>query len=269
MKGIDISEHNGYIDFEKVKKAGIDFVIIRIGWIGNKENHTVDEYFEEYYKKAKENNLKIGFYVYSYVKSENAMNSAINWCKNKISGKTYEYPIFLDVEDEQISNLDKNLQTNLCRLFCNSFENSGIYASLDWFKNKLKINELLNYKIWLAQWTSSNNHSANFRVDLWQYSSNGAVEGINGRVDLNKCLRCDNIEDITGGENEVMKIYQNGSTVENVYADTNLTNKIGYLNKYEKCDCYGIFNNRAVVRYKVDNSSNYKIGFCKWIGGVK
>ena len=66
-----------------------------------------------------------------------------------------------------------------------------------------------------------------------------------------------------------MRVYQNGSTVENVYSDTNLTNKIGSLNKYETCDCFGIFNNRAMVRYKVNGSNNYKIGFCKWLGGVK
>lgn len=71
------------------------------------------------------------------------------------------------------------------------------------------------------------------------------------------------------GGDEQMKTYQNGSTREDVFSDTNLTNKIGYLNPRESCDCFGIFNNRAIVRYKVDNSNNYKIGFCKWLGGVK
>lgn len=71
------------------------------------------------------------------------------------------------------------------------------------------------------------------------------------------------------GGDEEMKIYQNGSTEEIVYADTNCTVKIGSLNPREKCDCYGIFNDRAVVRYKVDGSENYKIGFCKWTGGVQ
>ena len=66
-----------------------------------------------------------------------------------------------------------------------------------------------------------------------------------------------------------MKIYQNGSTEEIVYADTNCTVKIGSLNPREKCECYGIFNNRAVVRYKVDGTENYKIGYCKWTGGVE
>lgn len=273
LKGIDVSEHNGKIDFTKVKQDGVNFVIIRIGWIGNKENHTIDSYFEENYKNAKANGLKVGFYVYSYVENETAMLSAINWIKKQISGKSYEYPIFLDVEDKQISNLSKEVQTKLCKHFCDNFSNSGVYANLEWFNNKLNVNELLNYKIWLAQWTNANTHSADFKVDLWQYSDNGNVNGINGRVDMNYCLNCNNSnsEEITGenGSDEEVRVYQNGSTVENVYSDTNLTNKIGSLNKYETCDCFGIFNNRAMVRYKVNGSNNYKIGFCKWLGGVK
>ena len=73
------------------------------------------------------------------------------------------------------------------------------------------------------------------------------------------------------GGDEPVRVYQNGSQPEPVYADTNLTKKIGMLNAWEKCDCFGIFNNRAIVRYKVDgkNSNNYKIGFCKWIDGVQ
>ena len=67
------------------------------------------------------------------------------------------------------------------------------------------------------------------------------------------------------GSDEPVRVYQNGSTTEPVYADTNCTNKIGSLDRYERCDCFGIFNNRAMVRYKVDGTSNYKIGFCKWL----
>ena len=74
---------------------------------------------------------------------------------------------------------------------------------------------------------------------------------------------------IEKGSDEIVRTYQNGSTSENVYADTNCTIKVGSLNSREKCDCFGIFNDRAMVRYAVDGTKNYKIGFCKWIGGVK
>ena len=66
-----------------------------------------------------------------------------------------------------------------------------------------------------------------------------------------------------------MRKYVNGSTSENVYADTECTIKIGSLNPRETCDCFGIFNNRAMVRYIVTGTNNYKMGFCKWLGGVK
>lgn len=76
------------------------------------------------------------------------------------------------------------------------------------------------------------------------------------------------VEYVEGDED--MKVYKNGSTAEEIYADTDCTQHIGRLNPNEQCDCYGIFNNRAVLRYKVDGSSNnYKIGFAKWLGGIK
>lgn len=77
------------------------------------------------------------------------------------------------------------------------------------------------------------------------------------------------------GSDVEMKTYQNGSTSENVYADSKLTKLIGVLNPREKCDCFGVFNGRAIVKYKVDkkinddSSDNFKVGFCKWLGGVK
>lgn len=74
---------------------------------------------------------------------------------------------------------------------------------------------------------------------------------------------------VESGSDEPVRTYVNGSTSENVYADTNCTKKIGSLNPREKCDCFGIFNDRAMVRYSVSGTNNFKIGFCKWLGGVK
>ena len=78
-----------------------------------------------------------------------------------------------------------------------------------------------------------------------------------------------NIPDTNKEDDLEMKIYQNGSTQEIVYADSNCTVKIGSLDPREKCDCFGEFNNRAMVRYKVNGTNNYKIGFCKWLGGIR
>lgn len=90
---------------------------------------------------------------------------------------------------------------------------------------------------------------------------------------MNKCLNCQNspvsteTNNINKGDFE-MKIYQNGSTKEIVYQDTNCTKQIGYLNPYETAECYGIINNLALVVYNVDNSSYKKTGFVKWLGGI-
>lgn len=273
---IDVSEHNGNIDFLKVKQDGVDGVIIRVGWIGNKQNHTIDKKFIENYTNAKNNGLKIGFYVYSYCKSIETLRNGVDWLLNKIENMKVDLPVFLDLEDSTIVNIGKeNLTTQavqFCTILQNLGYNSGIYASKDWFLNKLDINKLLNYKIWLAEWNGKDSHTLGYKVDLWQYTSKGKINGIIGNVDMNKCL-CDCVENtqnnIQNGDDEELKIYQNGSTPEDVFSDTNLTNKIGTLNPKEKCDCLGIYENRAIVRYKVDNRNNYKIGFVKWLGGVK
>lgn len=278
-KGIDVSVHNGSIDFAKVKQSGIDFVIIRVGWIGNKNNHTKDVNFETYYKNAKANGLKVGCYVYSYVENETAMNSAINWVKEQIQGKSFEYPIFLDVEDKQINYLSVNLLTNLCKQFCNAFENSGVYANKSWFKNKLDVNELLNYKIWLAEWNGRDEHTASHRVDIWQYTSSGQVEGIGTNTDMN--ISYLNVENNNNNSNNTtnegsdfeVETWQNGSTNEPVYQDLACTTKIGTIYPREYADCYGIINGVYLVVYYITNKSGKvtgrKAGFVKYNGGVK
>lgn len=282
---LDISENNGYIDFEKVKQAGIEGVIIRIGWIGNKNNHTIDKYFIDYYNRAKNVGLKVGFYVFSYCLSLESIKSGCLWVENQIKGKSFDLPIFLDLEDDErsgtiISQIGKLELTKQAIYFCKYFESlgfkAGVYANKYWFENLVDVYQLEDYKIWLAEWNGKENPSVSYRVDLWQYSSDGSLPGINSRVDMNKCLcECSenqNSENEQKQENEdelEVKMYFNGSTKEDVYSDTKLTNKIGSLNPYEQCECLGIYQNRAIVRYKVDNKDNYKIGFAKWLGGVR
>lgn len=95
----------------------------------------------------------------------------------------------------------------------------------------------------------------------WQQFKQDVYNKINGGVEP--------VPPTPEGSDEPVRTYQNGSTKENVYSDTALTKYVGYLSPYEACDCFGIFNGRAMVRYKVDGQENYKIGFCEWTGGVK
>ena len=277
MIGLDISEHNGYIDFPKLKRERpeIDFLIIRIGWIGNKKNkNTLDTYFEDYYKRAKENGYKIGFYVYNYCNNLSAMQNACDWILHKIKGKPIEMPIFLDMEDSSILSAGKDMLTTMSKYFCDFFRNygydSGVYANKNWFTNYLDINRLLDYKIWLAEWNDK--ITFKYKVDLWQYSSNFMFNG--KRFDINKCM-CECREKNKMGVFVIMKAFINNTSYKSlVFCDSNCTKAIGSLNKGEKCEAIGIFENgkgeRVVaVIYTIDNSRpvNRKIGYLKLING--
>lgn len=188
-KLIDISQHNGNINFEELKNNGIKNVIIKVGWIGNKQNHTLDTKFEENYKKAKENGFKVGFYVYSYCKSVETLRQGVNWLLEKIDTKQNEIGVFLDLEDETIQEIGRQNLTDQAKQFCEIIKNSGyiagIYANKYWFEHLLDIKQLLNYKIWLAEWNKKDNYSVTFRVDIWQYGQT-EIKGINGQVDINE-----------------------------------------------------------------------------------
>lgn len=258
--GIDISQHNGYIDFEKLKKDGIfvgknhynvKYIIIRLGWIGNRKNHTLDTYFDDYYKKAKQSGFPIGIYVYNYCRSVASIDNACQWIEYKIKNKQIELPIFLDMEDQSIVDCGKENLTNQCTYFCNYLQKrgykAGIYANKNWFMNYLDINKLLDYKIWLAEWNSK--ITFKYKVDLWQFTSSGFFNTT--RLDVNK-LMCDCVENVDNSVDKIkegifvdMKAFVNNSSYNSVvYCDSNLTKSIGIINKNEKCDCIGIFENR-------------------------
>ena len=203
---LDLSQHNGNVDFATLKAIGIDSVILRLGWIGNRNNHTLDTKFNIFYTSAKHNGFKVGCYIYNYCNSKETLKTGIDWILKQIKDYklSFELPVFLDIEDRTISACGKNLLTDMSVEFCEEITRNGliagVYANLNWWKLYLDVEKLKNYKIWLAQYTSKENHSANFKVDLWQYTDCGKVFGVNGNVDMNYCMQCKNIneKEITG-----------------------------------------------------------------------
>lgn len=189
-KGIDISTFQKNVDYAKLKEQGIQFAIIRCGF--GKNSSQKDAMFEEHYRGLKEQGIAIGTYLYSYATSpDNAIKEAEN-CLNFIKGKTFELPIFYDLEDSLVEKQGRVNITQSAINFCEKIEQAGyragIYANLYWFKNLIDISKVDKYYIWLAQWSQT--HSADFRVDLWQYSSKGQILGINGNVDLDIDYNC-------------------------------------------------------------------------------
>lgn len=190
MRGIDVSVHNGVVDFKKVKAAGYDFVIIRAGY-GRYDNQK-DTKFDVNYKNAKAAGLHVGAYFYSYAKtSADAQQEAkvfLNWIK----GKTFDMPIYFDIEDPSQAELSRKTLTDICIAWCNAVEREGyyvgIYANVDWFKNRLDQNRLARFDKWLAHWANKPIWGNEFG-GLWQYSSKGKINGHSCDFDLNESYR--------------------------------------------------------------------------------
>lgn len=189
-KGIDVSEYQGDIQWEKVKSQ-IDFAILRLGWIGNYDNHTIDKKFERNYNECKRLNIPIGIYVYNYCVSSQNIEIAMTWIEKQIKGKKFELPIFIDMEDNSLTNLGKDRLTNIAITFCEEIKkqgfSSGVYANRNWFDNYLYKNKLYNkYILWIAHYTKAVEKYKG-EYDLWQNSSKGKINGIFGNVDTDFC----------------------------------------------------------------------------------
>ena len=189
-KGIDVSRYQGSIDFNKVKASGIEFVMIRCG-TGYNQKACKDVKFETYYKQAKAAGLKVGTYFYSYALTENQARIEAGWVLNWIKGKTFEYPVVYDMEERSQAKLGKTKISAIATAFCSTVEKAGyyvaIYSSKSWVESYYTANVLSKYDIWMAQWASKCTYVGNY--GMWQYTSDGTVPGINGRVDCNISYR--------------------------------------------------------------------------------
>lgn len=193
LVGIDISEHNENIDFKKVKDAGIDFVYLRLGWRGYTEGlKHVDKKFEEYYKAAKEAGLKVGVYFYSQAKNRAESIEEARMVLDNIRDKEIDLPVCLDYEtapedDHRLMNLTVKEYSENAKAFLDYIKEYGytpiLYTNLDWLSTKYDLDIISDYYIWFAQYNSLPQYP--YKYQIWQYSEEGKVDGIDKPVDLN------------------------------------------------------------------------------------
>ena len=188
LKGIDISYHNGEIDFSKVKSQ-VDFIIMRSGY-GKKTTDSKEVKFDIYYEEAKKNNIPIGTYWYSYANTpEEALVEAQTFL-NKVKGKKFEYPVFYDVEENSILNQGKEIVSKIIKTFLEEVEKNGylvgLYSSASYLENLVDDEIKDKYIIWVAQWGKNiDKPRYNGKWDIWQYSSKGHIDGVQSQnVDL-------------------------------------------------------------------------------------
>ena len=193
--GLDVSYHNISVDWNKVKAAGIDFVIIRIG--SSKEK---DPKFEEFYAGAKAAGLDVGAYFYTYsLDAAGAKKDAeltIKW----LAGKTFEYPIFYDVEDYAPwdyypSELPEETLMAMCSTYMSTLIDAdyypGLYTNNHFLYEKYNQEKILTlYDVWYARYPASiDGYDYSDTYSMWQYTYQGTLDGINGICDLNMAYK--------------------------------------------------------------------------------
>lgn len=178
---IDVSTWQRNIDWERVKAAGIEAVIIRAGFGTTKDNQ-----FENHYAGASAAGLHIGAYWYSYAYSVEQAEREANACAAVLSGKSFDMPVYYDMEEDDQMPLGRATMTAIACRFLDTLKAKGfrvgMYSSPSWFTDFLDY-ELLRSKcsIWLAHWASSHSRAC----DIWQYGENGSIDGVSGDVDVN------------------------------------------------------------------------------------
>ena len=190
LKGIDVSKWNGRIDWKKVKKAGIDFCIIRTGY-----SKTVDHKFKYNIEEAIENGLQIGVYHFSYATTNAKAKEEAEFCLKLIKPyrKYITLGVWFDYEYDSVNyshkygvNPTKESVTSLAKTFCSTVEkngySTGIYTNLDFSSNYFTKEVLNKYPTWVAVWGKMNYHG---KYVMWQYTDSGRVDGIHGKVDMN------------------------------------------------------------------------------------
>ena len=178
---IDVSEFQGTIDWAKVKKAGIDAAIIRYG-----DGTYKDPKFATNMKNAIANGLHVGCYIFSRAKTAKEAEDEATRLFNAAKAYKYDMPLYIDLEAKGYEKYAKTVATAFINKIKALGGKPGVYANLNWWNNYLKDITKMSFAMWLAQYNSTMDFKPAGAVGMWQYTSSGKVDGINGNVDRDR-----------------------------------------------------------------------------------
>ena len=191
--GIDVSSYQKDIDWEQVKAASVEFVIIRGAYrgYGSAGRLTEDKKAQENYLGAKAAGLKVGAYIFSQAVTVEEAGAEALFLLDVTRDWELDMPLVFDWEQEEIYRNsfvdDSRLVTDMALAFCRHVEEAGreamVYFNSKQSRQLFQLEELTDYGFWLAMYSDVMNYE--YKVDMWQYSCTGAVPGISGNVDLN------------------------------------------------------------------------------------
>lgn len=183
---IDVSKHQGKINWQKVRESGVEIAILRAGY--GRHVSQKDVMFEENYRGCKENGIKVGVYWYSYALSKDEVLLEAKACLEVIKGKQFEYPIYFDLEEAKQFKLGKQACSELIDTFCSELEKHGyfvgLYMSRFYLENYVTPDVRNKYTLWIAEYNSRCYYLGDF--GMWQNSCTGRVPGIQTNVDTNE-----------------------------------------------------------------------------------
>lgn len=196
--GIDVSEYQGTIDWKKVKAAGVDFAIIRAGWRGyGSGSYNKDSCFEQNYNGAKAAGISVGVYFFSQAISVEEAAAEAQYTLDILNGRSVSEPIAIDIEGisdptarTNTANLTNQQRTDIAIAFYQKISSSGstsmIYSGKYYFYNRMNVSQLAPYTVWVAQYLDDPTIGTTFAYPYkyWQYCSDGSIDGISGRVDM-------------------------------------------------------------------------------------
>lgn len=188
MKGVDVSHHQGVIDWKKVSESDVDFAIIRCGY-GNDQKYQDDRFWERNVTECEKYNIPYGVYIYSYATTTKMAESEAKHVLRLIKGHKLNFPIYFDMEAACQASLSSSKRKSIADTFINAIKaqgyECGIYANLNWWNNYLpdSLVQTTTWK-WVAQY---NPNACTYKgsYQMWQSSSTARVSGINGDVDIN------------------------------------------------------------------------------------
>lgn len=188
--GIDVSSWQGDIDWDKVRESGIEFVIVRAGYRGSVTGAIVkDKYFDANVSGAQSAGLQVGVYFVTQAINEAEAVEEASAVMEMCAPYKLELPIYLDVEGSgggRGDQIDTETRTSVCEAFCRTLENAGqqggVYACRNWLTNNIDASRLDRFNVWLAEYRSAPLYNGYY--SMWQYTSKGHIDGINGNVDF-------------------------------------------------------------------------------------
>lgn len=185
MTGIDVSKHNGKIDWQKVKESGVTFAIIRAGY--GKSLSQKDPTFEANYKGAKDAGLLVGAYWYSYATTGEDAKKEAEMFLSAVHGKQFDLPLYYDIEEKNQMAPANILISTFCKTLEDAGYFAGVYMSRSAFQTYTSSATRERFSLWVADWTGSQGIPG----DMWQRTDSGTVMGISGHVDVNVLNRTD------------------------------------------------------------------------------